>query len=35
VVTSAEVAATIAFLASEQASGVNGESIVVAGGGTC
>ena len=34
VVTSAEVAATIAFLASEEASGVHGESIVVAGGGT-
>ncbi len=34
VVTSAEVAATIAFLASEQASGINGESIVVAGGAT-
>ncbi len=32
VVTGDEVAATIAFLASEEASGVNGESIVVAGG---
>jgi len=32
-VTSDEVAATIAFLASEEAGGVNGESIVVAGGG--